>query len=92
MTCTYLSQLIVSLKSTGPTILLALTAHENQLSLDGAGVRGLDVDSMNTSNDYFAYLCIPASETTLHQKTMSIVDPSHLRRQTAETNCKNEPC
>jgi hypothetical protein len=27
-TCTYLSQLIVSLKNTGPTILLALTAHQ----------------------------------------------------------------
>jgi hypothetical protein len=27
MTYTYLSQLIVSLKNTGPTILLALTAH-----------------------------------------------------------------
>jgi hypothetical protein len=28
MTYTYLSKLIVSLKNTGPTILLALTAHQ----------------------------------------------------------------
>jgi hypothetical protein len=28
ITCTYLSQLIVSLKNTGPTILLALEAHQ----------------------------------------------------------------
>jgi hypothetical protein len=28
MTCTYLSQLIVSLKNTGPTIVLSLKAHQ----------------------------------------------------------------
>jgi hypothetical protein len=35
--------------------------------MDGAGHRGLDVDSVNSSSDYFAYLCIAGSETTLHQ-------------------------
>jgi hypothetical protein len=34
---------------------------------------------------------IPASETTLHQKRMSVADGSHLRRQAVETDCKNEP-
>jgi hypothetical protein len=68
MSCTSLSQLIVSLKNTSPTILLALKDTRHQLSLDEAGLRGLDVDSMNPSSDYFAYLCIPASETALHQK------------------------
>jgi hypothetical protein len=54
---------------------------------------GLDVDSVNSSGDYFAYVhvCIPASETALHQKRMSVADPSHLRLQTVETNRKNEP-
>jgi hypothetical protein len=56
--------------------------------MDKAGLRGLDVDSVNFSRDHFAYLCIPASETTLHQKRMSSVDQSHLRWQTVETNCK----
>jgi hypothetical protein len=67
-------QLIVSLKNTGTTILLALQHTRHQLSLDGAGLCGLDVDSVNSSRDYFVYLCIPANETTLHQKRMSIVD------------------
>jgi hypothetical protein len=43
----YLSQLIISLKK-GPTILLALQHNRHQLSLDGAGLRGLDVDSVNS--------------------------------------------
>jgi hypothetical protein len=61
MTCTYFSQLIVQ-KS------LDLQQTRHQLSLDGAELRGLDVDSVNSSRDYFAYLCIPASENTLQQK------------------------
>jgi hypothetical protein len=76
MTCIYLSQLIVSLKNTGPTILLA---HQTSISLAGAGLHGLDVDSVNSSSDYFAYLCSPASETTFHQKIISIADQSHLQ-------------
>jgi hypothetical protein len=59
---------------------------------DGAGLRGLDVDSVNSSSDYFEYVYIPASETILHQKRMSNADRSHLRRQTVETNRINEPC
>jgi hypothetical protein len=53
------------IKNRGTRISLALTAHQT-LSLDGARLHGLGVDSINSSNDYFAYLCIPASETTLH--------------------------
>jgi hypothetical protein len=79
MTCTYLSQLIVSLKNTDPTTGLALTAPRHKPSLDGAGLRGLDMDSVNSSSNYFAYLCIPASETTFLQKRMSIADQSHLQ-------------
>jgi hypothetical protein len=67
-----ISLAIVLLKNTGPTILLALKHTRHQLTLDGAGLRGLDVDSVNSSSDYFEYLCIPGSETTLHQKRMSI--------------------
>jgi hypothetical protein len=48
MTCTYLSQLIVLLKNTGPTIHLALTAHQTPTLLDGAGLCGLNVDSVNS--------------------------------------------
>jgi hypothetical protein len=77
---TYLSQLILSLKNTSTTILLALQAHRTPTSLDGAGLHGLDVDSSNFNSAYFAHLCIPASETTLHQKKMSIADRFHLRR------------
>jgi hypothetical protein len=65
---------------------------DSQLSLDGAGLHGLDEDSVNSSSNYFEYLCIPASETTLHQKRVSTADRSHLRQQTVDTNGKNEPC
>jgi hypothetical protein len=65
------------------------TRHE--LPVDGAGLRGLGVHSMNSSSDYFAYLCIPASETTLHQKRMPTADRSQLQRHAAEINSKNEP-
>jgi hypothetical protein len=47
---------------------LNLQYIRHQLSPDGAGLCGLDVDSVNASSDYFAYLCIPASETMLHQE------------------------
>jgi hypothetical protein len=50
-----------------------------QVSLDGARLRGLDVDSVKSMSDYFTYLCIPASETMLHQKRMSVADQSHLQ-------------
>jgi hypothetical protein len=78
MAYTCLSQLIVLLRNTGPTILLALKHTRHQLSLDGAGLHGLDVDSVNSSSDYFAYLYIPASETMLHQRRMSIADRSYF--------------
>jgi hypothetical protein len=68
MTWTYLSQLIISLKTQIQQSLLHLLHTRHQLSLDGAGLRGVDADSVNYSSDYFAYLCIPASESTLHQK------------------------
>jgi hypothetical protein len=92
MTCAYLWQLIVLLKNMGPTIHLALTAHQTPTSLDGAGLRGLNVDCMKSSSNYFAYLCIPASETMHHPKKISIADQSHLQQQPVETNCKNKPC
>jgi hypothetical protein len=41
-----------SLKSTGTTI-LALQHTRQQLSLNGAGLSGLDVDSLKSSSDYF---------------------------------------
>jgi hypothetical protein len=50
----------------------------HQLSVDGEGLHGLDVDSVNSNSDYFASLCTPASETTLNQKRMSIANRSHL--------------
>jgi hypothetical protein len=53
-------------------------------------IHGLDVDSVNSSSNYLAYLCIPASETTLHQKRMSGADRSHFSWKNVETNCKNE--
>jgi hypothetical protein len=55
-------------------ILGHLKNTRHQLSLDGVGFHGLDVESLNSSSDYFVYLSIPASETMLHQKRMSIVD------------------
>jgi hypothetical protein len=73
-------------------MLLALTARRTPTPLDGAGLHGLDVGFCELSSSYLAYLCIPASEATLHRKRMSIADRSHLRRQTVETNCKNVPC
>jgi hypothetical protein len=58
------------LKTTGTTILLALTVQQQQHSLGGAEFRGLDVDYVNSSSYYFVYLCIPARESMLHQKRM----------------------
>jgi hypothetical protein len=72
MTCTYLSQLIVWLKTQVQHSLHL--QHRLQLSLDGAGLRGLHVDSVNSSSDCFTYLSIPASEITRHQDRMSIAD------------------
>jgi hypothetical protein len=46
--------------------------------MDEAGLRGLDVDLVNPSSDYFVTFCILSSETTLHQKRMSIADRYHL--------------
>jgi hypothetical protein len=60
-------------KNTGPAI-VALTAYQTQFSPDGAGLCGLDVDSVNSSSDYFAYLYIPVSETMLHQRRMLVGD------------------
>jgi hypothetical protein len=71
---------------------LHLEHTRHQLSLDEVRLRRSDVDSVTSSSDYFAYLCIPASETTLHQKRMSTVERFHLQQQIVETNRKNEPC
>jgi hypothetical protein len=71
---------------------LPLQHSRLQFSVDGAGLRGLDVDSMNSSSNYFAYLCHYASESTLHQKRMSIADWSHLWWQIVESKCYNGPC
>jgi hypothetical protein len=71
---------------------LHLQHTRHQLSLDIAGLRGLVMDSVNYSGDYFAYLFIPANETTLYHKRMPIADRYHLRRPTVETNYKVEPC
>jgi hypothetical protein len=48
-------------------------------SVDGAGLRGLDADSVNSSSDYFAYLCNHALS-------------ENLTFQTVEANCESEPC
>jgi hypothetical protein len=40
---TYIFFAIVSPENRGATILLPLTAHQTTISLDGAGLRGLDV-------------------------------------------------
>jgi hypothetical protein len=90
MTCRCLSQLSVSLKNTGPVILVLKRVAVTNFHWMELGLHGLDVDSVNSSSDYFAYLCIPSSETMLRQKRMSIADRSHLRRQTVESNCKTE--
>jgi hypothetical protein len=73
-TCRYLLQLIISLKTQIQQSFLHLQHTRHQLSLHGLGLYGLDMDSMNSSSNYFVHLCIPASGTTLHQKRMSIVD------------------
>jgi hypothetical protein len=68
MTCTYFSQLIVSLKPQVQHSFLHLEHTRHQLSLDGAGLCRLDVDSENSSSNYFVYLCIPAREPMLLRK------------------------
>jgi hypothetical protein len=70
---------------------LDLQHTRHKLLLDRAGLRGLDVDSVSSTSDYFACFCIPASETTLQQERMSVAHGSQLRRQTVETSCKSEP-
>jgi hypothetical protein len=78
MTCTYLSQLIVLLKNISSTILLAPTAHQSPTLTGWSRISWLDVDSVNSSSNYFMYLCIASSETTLHQKRMSTADRSDI--------------
>jgi hypothetical protein len=80
-----------SLKTQVQQSFLQLHPIQKPTSLAAAGFHGLDVDSVNCSSDYFAYLCIPARETILHQKGMSISDRFHLHRQTVQTNSKNKP-
>jgi hypothetical protein len=53
----YFSKLIVLLKSQVQQSFLHLQHTRHQLSLDGAGLLVLDVDSVNSSSDYFANLC-----------------------------------
>jgi hypothetical protein len=48
--------------------------------VENVGLRVSDMDSVNSGSDYFAYLCTPASEITIHQKRISTADRSHLRR------------
>jgi hypothetical protein len=86
------TQLIGLLKTQIQQYFFHLEHTRCQSPLDGAGLRGFHVDSVSFSSYYFVYLCIPACETTRHQKRMSIADRPHLRWQTVETNCKNEPC
>jgi hypothetical protein len=86
MTCTYLSQLIVSLEKQVKQSFLHLKQTRHQLSLDGVGLRVLDVNSVNSSSDYFVYLCIPGSESMLHQKkngNCGLISPSM-------TDCRNQ--
>jgi hypothetical protein len=64
---------------------LHLQNTRHQLLLDGAGLRGLDVDSVTSSSDYFAYLYIPASETMLHQKRINCLSISP-----PTTGCRNQ--
>jgi hypothetical protein len=55
------------------------TLHtRHQLSLDGVGLGELNVNSVNSSSDYFAYLYIPASETTLHQLQIDLTFDDRL--------------
>jgi hypothetical protein len=72
----HLSELAVLLKKNYVQQSFLLLQHiRHQLSLDEAALRGLNVDS---SSDYFVYLCIPVSETMLHPKIMSTMDQPHF--------------
>jgi hypothetical protein len=66
--------IIVSLKTQVPQSFLRIKHTRHQLALDGAGLHGLGVDSVNSRSDYFEHLSIPASKTMRHRKRMSIVD------------------
>jgi hypothetical protein len=68
MSSTYHSQEIVPLRTQVQRSFLHLQHTRHQLSVDRAGLHGLHVDFMNSCSNYFAYLCIPGSKTTLHQK------------------------
>jgi hypothetical protein len=89
-TRTYFNSWLFRLKTQVKQSFLHLQHTRHQLSLDGAGLHELDVDSVKSSSDYFPYSCIPSSETTLHQEGMSTTDRSHFRSQTVENNCKND--
>jgi hypothetical protein len=53
----------------------------------GAGPRGLDVNSVKFSSDYFTYLRLPANGTDASSEK----NHSHFLRPNVETNCENEP-
>jgi hypothetical protein len=50
---TWMLSTVVLLKNRGATILLALKPTRQKLSVDGAGLHGTDVDSLNPSKSYF---------------------------------------
>jgi hypothetical protein len=81
MSCTYLWQLFVLLKTQGQQSFLPLQQTRHQLFLAVAGIHGLAVNYGNFCSDYFMYLCVPESEARPHHKGVSIVDWLHLRWQ-----------
>jgi hypothetical protein len=65
---------------------------KHQLSLDGTGLSGLDSDSVNSSSDYFVYLCTAASESTLHKKECQLPIDLTFNNRLYKSIAKNELC
>jgi hypothetical protein len=85
MTCTYLSQLIVSLKTQVQQSFLHKQHTRHQLSLDGAGFRGLHVDSVNSA------AIILRSYVSLQVKPRFVRKECKLRIDLpSTTDCRNQ--
>jgi hypothetical protein len=80
----YMSQLIVSLKDTGTTILLALMIHRIPIFTGWSGLRGLDVDSVNCST------IILRIYVSLQVKPRFIRKECQLRIDLTFDDCRNQ--
>jgi hypothetical protein len=91
MTYTFFFVIKCFVKNTGPTILLALTAHQTSTLTGRSRTSWIGCGFRELRSDYFAYLYIPSSGTTFHQRACQLgIDLTSTIDY--KNQLKNEPC